>query len=454
MDDSNRRALDEMPIGKLLRRLSVPAMIGMFVQALYNLTDAIFVGYFVGHQGIAAVFVSFPGVLVAMALSLCFGIGGTSVISRHLGAKEDQLASGALGSTFVAVTAAAAAMSVACLAFAEPICSFLGASPAILDDSAAYWRITFGALPIFMPMVALSNFVRGEGNVKLSMYSMLISGSVNIALDPIFIHTLGMGVRGAAWATVISQTLSLLWLVRFYLTGGSVLRLRCCHFRPNLWLLREVMVIGSSAFARQMGFAVSWIVVNKLFAAYGGDAGIATSGVVQRMVSFITMPVNGLGQALLPIIGYNFGAKKLFRVRMAVQSACVYAVLFSVAASLLILSFPAGLLSLFSSSPEMLRMGVPGARIVALGVPFVGVQIVTSSFFQGVGWGGVALFLSTLRPMLLFPPLAVILSRFWHMNGTWTAFPAADIAGTIITVCVYLACRNKVYGALKSSPNR
>ena len=439
-----------MPVGKLLLRLSLPAIAGMFIQAFYNLTDAVFIGYFVGHEGIAAVFVSFPGVLVAMALSLCFGIGGTSVISRHLGAKEDELASRALGGTMSALMIAALLLSSLCIIFAEAICSYLGASEIILADAAAYMRITFGALPIFMPMVTLSNFVRGEGNAKLSMYSMMISGVVNIALDPIFIHTLGLGIRGAAVATVISQSLALAWLARYYLSGASVLRLRARHLRPKLAPLLEVVSVGFSAFARQMGFAVSWVVVNKLFAAFGGDSGIAVSGVVQRMVSFITMPVAGLGHGLMPIVGYNFGAKSSARVREATRRAGTCAVLLSFAAGLLIMAFPAGMLSLFSATPEMLRIGVPGARIVAIGVPFVGVQVVASSFFQGVGRGGAALFLSTLRPLLLFPPMAAALSHLRQMNGIWAAFSAADIAGTLITVCVYLFFRNKVYGEMES----
>ena len=453
MDDSNRRALGELPIGKLLIRLSVPAMVGMFVQAFYNLTDAIFVGYFVGHGGIAAVFVSFPGVLVAMAVSLGFGIGGTSVISRHLGAKEDELAAGALGGTAVALLAMAVLMAFVCLSFAERLCAFLGASPAIANDAVAYWKITFGALPIFMPMVAASNFVRGEGNAKLAMHSMIISGLTNIVLDPIFIHVLAMGVRGAAWATVVSQALALAWLLRFYVSGKSALPLRARHFRPQAALLWEVVAVGSSAFARQMGFAVSWVVVNKTFASFGGDAGIATSGVIQRMVSFVTMPVAGIGQGLMPIVGYNFGAKALSRVQEAVRRANLCAVAISVAAGISIAVFPAGLLALFSASPEMLRMGVPGARTIAIGVPFVGVQIVVSSFFQGVGRGGVSLFLAMLRPMLLFPPICLILSHFYLMHGTWMAFPAADIAGTLITLCVYLACIRKIYGISGAAKN-
>ena len=148
----------------------------------------------------------------------------------------------------------------------------------------------------------------------------------------------------------------------------------------------------------------------------------------------------------MPIVGYNFGARAFPRVREAMLKAGVCAVGISVAAGVLIMAFPAELLSLFSSSPEMLRMGVPGARTVAVGVPFVGVQIVASSFFQGVGRGGVSLFLAMLRPMLLFPPACLILSHFYGIYGTWAAFPAADIAGTLITLVVYFACLRKVYG--------
>ncbi len=445
MDDSNRRALGELPVGKLLVRLSVPAMVGMFVQALYSLTDAVYVGYFVGHRGIASVFVSFPGVLVAMALSLCFGVGGTSVISRYLGARDDEQAASTLGSTATAVVATAALMAGVCLLYAERLCAFLGASPAIMDQAVAYWKITFGALPIFMPMIAGSNFVRGEGNAKLAMYSMVISGALNILLDPIFIHSFGMGVRGAAWATVISQAFALLWLLRFYFCGDSVLRLRARHFHPKFELLRQVVSVGSAAFARQMGFAVSWVVVNRTFAAFGGDTGIATSGVIQRMVSFVTMPVIGIGQGLMPIVGYNFGAKAFSRVREVMKIAGFHATAISVLAGAAIAAFPAEILAIFSASPEMLKMGVPGARLVAIGVPFVGIQIVTSSFFQGVGRGGVSLFLAMLRPMLLFPPLAILLSHLYEMTGTWTAFPVADIAGTAITLVVYFTCRGKVY---------
>ena len=283
-------ALGREPMGKLLLRLSTPSVVGMLVQSLYNVVDAFFVGRSVGPQGIAAVFSAFPVQIVVMAFALLLGSGGVSLISRSLGARDVDRAERALGTITSVSLILGAIMAWAIALFAEPLVRVLGASDSIVRDSIVYVRIVGLSIPAFSYSIVSNSAARGEGNARLAMGTMLISGLMNVILDALFIFTLGMGVAGAAWATAISQTLGALWLAGYYLSGKSALKLKGSALRPDPRLLGEIVRVGVSAFINQIGLALTIGFLNNTFARYGGDTGMAAYGIIQRTNSLNRLP--------------------------------------------------------------------------------------------------------------------------------------------------------------------
>lgn len=420
-------ALGHEPMGKLLLRLSTPSVVGMMIQSLYNVVDAFFVGRSVGPQGIAAVFAAFPIQIAVVAFALLMGSGGVSVISRSLGARDHDRAEHALGTITSASLMVGAAVAFLALLFAEPLVRLLGASEAILPRSAEYVRIVALSSPLFSYSIVGYNAARGEGNARLAMVTMLISGLANVFLDAFFIFVLEMGVAGVAWATVISQSLGALWLAWYYLSGKSVLRLRRECLRPEPALLLEIVRVGVSAFINQIGVALTIGFLNSTFARYGGDMGVAAYGIIQRTNSLIVMPIFGMNQGMMPIVGYNWGAGNLGRVGQALRLSALAATTICCLGSCALLFFPEQIFSVFSDEPELIALGVTGARFIAIGIVFAGFQILFSGFYQGIGRGTPSLCFSILRQFLLIIPLVWGLSRLFGLDGAWCAFPITDL---------------------------
>lgn len=437
MKMSNTEALERAPIGRLLVRLSAPAMAGMFLISLYNVVDAFFVGRGIGPMGIASVFISFPATLAIMAVAQTFGVGGASVISRKLGEKRKDIAESTLGTMITAGAISGVLMGVVLVAAAKSMISALGGSGEILGPASSYAYIIFAGTPFFTLMMVMNNLVRGEGNTRLSMWSMAISALSNIVMDAIFIFVFKWGLQGAALATVISQILAMIWLFSYYISGKSALRLKRRHLIPSFPLLLESVQVGASAFVRQVGIALSWAVLNKIFAGTGGDIAVASSGIVQRMLSIVVMPIIGMGHGLLPIVGYNYGARRYDRVLGVMRLSNLLSTAFCFVCAVVLFVFPSEILGFFSSDPKMLEMGIPGARLVAVGVTSMGAQVMISTFYQGTGKGALSFFLSMLRPLILHPALAVTLGLAFGLKGAWASFPAADLCAIIVTWLIY-----------------
>ena len=419
-------ALGHEPMGKLLLRLSTPSVVGMLVQSLYNVVDAFFVGRGVGPQGIAAVFAAFPIQIVVMAFALLVGSGGVSLISRSLGARDIARAERTLG-TITSVSLIVGTLAALCnLVFAERLVRLLGASGAIVPDSVTYVRIVSLSIPLFTYSIVSNNAARGEGNARLAMGTMLISGLMNVILDALFIFTLGMGVAGAAWATAISQTLGALWLAGYYLSGKSALKLKGSALRPDPRLLGEIVRVGMSAFINQIGIALTISFLNNTFARYGGDTGMAAYGIIQRANSLIVMPILGMNQGMMPVVGYNWGAGNLQRVGQALKLSALTATVTCCLGSCALFFFPESIFAIFSDDPKLIAQGVTGARFIGAGIVFAGFQILFSGFYQGIGRGVPSLCFSILRQFLLIIPLVWGLSRLFGLKGAWCAFPITD----------------------------
>jgi putative MATE family efflux protein len=429
--------LRSAPVGTLLCRLSFPAALGMAVQASYGIVDAFFVGWGVGPEGIAAVSIAFPLQMILMAMAQAIGVGGASVLSRSLGAGRRKRAERTLGTLFSCSWILGILFAAAAIPSAPILLRLLGAGEIALPLAEEYTRALFRGAPFFAFSIVANNFVRAEGNASFAMMTMLISAGINIMLDPLFIFGFGWGIRGAALATVVSQGATALWLAWYYLERKSAVRLRAKNLPINKVLLKESLSVGAAAFFRQGAASLSLIVVNSSLASAGGDVAVAAYGIASRILLFAVMPVYGIVQGLLPIVGFNYGARQFCRMLSAMRLSIVSATLLCSGGAFLLFFFPGEMLDFFTASPEVRRTGIDAARMLAPGMVVTGFQIMASGLFQAIGKAGPSFVLSLLRQVLFLIPLVLVLSPLFGLFGIWLSFPAADLGASLLTFAIY-----------------
>ena len=432
----NRRteSLGRDPVGPLLLRLSLPGVVGMLVQASYNVVDAFFIGRGVGPLGLAGTAVAFPLQLLILAMGTFGGVGAQSLISRSLGARDLPRAQGALDVLGALSLVLGIATALVGLAWLDPLLALVGGSGEILPYARSYMRIILLGVPALILGIALSHAVRAEGDVRTSMHAMLVSAGANFLLDPLFIFGLHGGVAGAAWATVLSQVVLVLWLLRHYRSGASVLRLRPREFRFRRNLLGEIAAVGTSEWVRISANALVVGAVVRSLALHGSPLAVAAYGIVSRLLSLAFMPLFGLTQGFMPLLGYNYGAGLHGRARQVLVLSLQAATAFSAVVWFLCLVFPSLLVAPFTAHEDLLALGSRSLRAMTLGFFLVGFQILGAATFQALGKARPALFLSLSRQVLLFLPLLLLLPRWCGLWGVWLAFPLSDLLSALLTL--------------------
>lgn len=421
-------------VGRLLVLYSAPAIVAMSANSLYNLVDAIFVGRGAGPLALAALAVSFPIQMIVLAIAQMVGLGSASIISRCLGAGDLRKAEATAGASFTTVGVLSLILAAAGLAFLTPLLRLFGASDDVLPYARDYMSVVLGGCFFFAFAVSSHNVVRSEGNAKLAMISMLIGALANIALDPIFIFGLGMGIRGAAVATVIAQGCSCVFLCGYFWSGKSMLHIRLADLQPDFRRLPEVFIIGSPSLVRVAGGNLVAIVLNHSVVYYGGDMYLAIFGVCHRILIFTIMPIIGLVQGMQPIVGFNYGAQNMNRVRETVIKASLAATVISSLAFLILESFPRPIFSFFNKDTSLIREGAATIRVIVMLLPFVGFHIVGASLFQAIGKAVPALFLSMSRQVFFLVPLMLILPLRFKLAGVWASFPVTDFLSVVVTL--------------------
>lgn len=442
----NERAnmLGNEKMSKLLLKLSLPATIGMVVNALYNIIDTIFIGRSVGKLGLAGLTISFPIQMIMMAFALMIGIGAASAVSRSLGAKDIERADYVAGNAVLSISIISVLIVVFGYIFMKPLLIMFGATENILPYSIEYMKIIFIGSLYFPLVMTANNLVRAEGNAKVSMISMVIGTGLNIILDPIFIFGFDMGISGAALATIISQFVSLVFLVRYFYSGKSSIKIKLHHLKPKFDIIKEIFTVGFPSFARNIAGSIVAIIINTSIKGYSptiniADTYIAILGVVNRVIMFLFMPLFGVIQGMQPIAGFNYGAKKFDRVKEVVRLSIIVSTLLATFGFLLGEIFPTQLMRLFDDTDtELISKGATVLRIVISMVPIIGVQIVGGALFQALGKAKQSLVLSLLRQVILFIPLVLILPQVIPdpLIGIWFAYPVADFISTIITYII------------------
>ena len=428
---SQAASMGEDAISRLLLRFALPATLAMAVMASYNIVDTYFVGK-LGPEAIAALSVSFPVQMLLGALGIGTGIGAGSLISRSLGADKPENATIAAGQVMLLALVFGLGATLLGHFYLRPMLLLFGATPEILELTMDYMSvIAQGAIMLFLIMM-LNHIVRAEGNAILPMWVMIISALSNIIMDPIFIFSLGMGIRGAAIATVLAKIIGVVILLWYFLSGKSALNVRLKDLRPNGRIILEIYKVGLPALLMQISGNISLILANRILRDFG-FLPIAVMGLMVRFQMFAFMPVIGIAQGMLPIIGYNFGAKKYLRIReVMIKGAGAGTVLVTLAGLSLFL-FPRFFLRIFSSQEELLALGTYAVRIMVLMYPLLGLQITSVIFFQAIGRGTQSLLLSLLRQFLLYIPFIFLLPRFFDLTGIWAATPLADLLAFLVT---------------------
>jgi len=436
--DERQRMLANESIGKLLLKLSLPAGIGMFVMALYNVVDTIFIGQVVGPLGIAGLTIIFPFQMVVMGLGMIVGIGGASVISRALGATDIDKAKRTLGNSIFLVIILGALIPIIGLANISFWLRLFGASEAIFPYSKDYLEIILLSTVFQIFAMGISQLVRAEGNARVPMISMLIGSVLNIVLDAIFILALNMGIRGAAIATVLSQIITSAYILHYYFFQNSSLTIHLKNFILDRSLVREIIAIGFGAFIRTAGTSLVTIITNRILISYGGDLAVASFGMAMRIMMFIFMPIISIGQGLQPIIGFAYGAKQFDRLLQAIKLAIVVATMLSIISFLIIYFLPTPIFYIFTNDVSLVSISSHAAKIIFLVAYLIGFQIVVSVVFQALGKAVPTFLTATSRQILFLLPLIFILPHFWQIEGIWLSFPIADGLSFILTLVLLI----------------
>jgi putative MATE family efflux protein len=431
--DSTKQ-LGELKVSKLLVKFSIPAIVGMLVNALYNVVDRIYIGNGVGSLGIAGITIAFPVMLVMMAFVMLIALGANALISIRLGQNRKDDAEIIFGNAVVLLILDPLILTVIGLLGLNNLLKILGASEQILPYARDYLQIIFLGAVFQSVGMGMNNFIRSEGNPKIAMNTMLIGALINTVLDPIFIFVFHWGMKGAALATIMSQAISALWVMNYFVNGKSLMKIHRRNLKLSITVIKSIVAIGVAPFAMQMAAGVQNFIMNTSLGAYGGDIAISGMGVVNSVVTLIIMPIFGINQGVQPIIGYNYGAKKYDRVKEAYKLAVMFATCIVVMGWIATRLFPEQIVSLFNSKDdELIEFGTIAIRRFMMFIPFIGFQIVSANYFQAVGKPKHSAMLGLSRQVLILIPALLILPKFFGLMGVISAGPLADITSAMVT---------------------
>jgi putative MATE family efflux protein len=442
-DSTARMGTD--PILPLLVRFSIPSIVGMVVQALYNVVDRMFIGYGVGPEGIAGVTLSFPLMMIMVSFSILVGVGANTLFSIRMGEGRRDEAARILGNAFLLLFAVPLAASLAALAWLDPLLRLVGSSEALLPPARDYARIVLAGSALSTAGHGLAHFARSDGHPVVAMAAMIAGALANVVLDALFILVFRWGMAGAAWATVLAQAISFSWCFGYFLSPRANTRLLRGNLRLDLRrIVRPMLAIGFAPFAMNAAHSLLNVVLNRGLREYGGDDAIAVMGIIGAYMSLIFMPTFGIVQAAQPLIGYNFGARRYRRVRHLFWGTVAATTLILTAGWIVSQLFPEQIMRLFvpADSP-LIPLGVHALGIFTLVFPIIGYPIGTGHFFQAMGKPVQAAIVAMSRQIILFIPFLLIFPRFWGLPGIFAAAPASDsITFLVATVLGWRELRN------------
>jgi putative MATE family efflux protein len=423
----NIEELQDTNVGRLMFKYFIPAFVGVIINALYNIVDRVFIGQGVGATALSGISIIYPIMLIMMGFSMLIGIGTGVYVSINMGKKDLDKAEKTLGTGFVLMLVVSVVIMALIYFFKEPVLRSFGATDETFQYANDYLNIIVAGIVFQVVGFSLNNVIRAEGNARIAMLSMIISAGTNIVLDPIFIFWLDMGVKGAAWATIISMFILMVWVVAHFRGSKAVVKLRNKNIRIDNRILVEILAIGMAPFTMQVANSLVHGLLNQRLIEFGGDLAVGAMGIINSVNSLVIMTIVAINMAAQPIIGFNYGAKSVPRVKEALRISIVAATLVMVIAFIVIEAVPGYLVRIFNSdSAELYNIAVHGVKLVILAYPVIGFQVVASNFFQAVGKAKIAMLATLLRQVIGLIPLIFLLPEFFGITGIWLAYPVAD----------------------------
>lgn len=438
------------PMLRLILSMSLPTMFSMIIQAMYNIVDSVFVSS-LGQDALTALSLAYPLQLMTISVAVGTGVGINSFISRRLGEKNQELANnGAANGIFISIISWLVFLLVG-IFLTVPFFKLFNPTPGVMKYGVDYTSIILIFSVGVMVEIAIEKVLQATGNMIFPMIFQLIGAVTNIVLDPLFIFGIGpfprMEVAGAAIATVIGQILAMLFAIYIFFFKKHAVQVHVRNFKPSLKIIKNIYAVGFPSIIMQSISSVLVVGLNAILMGFS-EAAVSVHGIYYKMQSFVFMPVFGLNQGLMPIMGYNFGAKNKDRLHSAIRYGCIIAAFIMLCGTVIFWIFPAQILSLFNANDDILNMGIMAMRFISLSFLPAAIDIIFSTTFQAVGKGFSSMILSLLRQLVFILPAALVLSNF-GVNAVWFAYPIAEVGALIVAIFLYTRINRKVFSKLQ-----
>ena len=437
----NKKATLELgtkPVGKLLAQYALPAIIAMTAASLYNIIDRVFIGQVVGPMAISGLAITFPFMNLAAAFGAAVGVGASTTISVKLGQKDYESAENILGNTITLNLIVGLAFGGICLLFLDPILRFFGASDATLPYARDFMRVILAGNVFSHMYFGMNAVLRAASKPRMAMFATIFTVGMNILLDIVFILWWHWGIKGAAFATIISQVLALCWQMKLFTNKSELLHLKRGIYKLKSNLVRNIISIGISPFLMNACACVIVIFINNQLVRFGGDMAVGAYGIANSIAMIFVMFVIGLNQGMQPIAGYNYGAQQYDRMMRVVKLSIITAVCIMLTGWSLAMFAPYHCARMFTTDPELIKGSIKAIHIIMMMFPLIGSQMVITNFFQCIGKVKISIFLSLSRQLLFLLPLLAILPNFYGINGVWASMPTSDFIAVVVAVTIML----------------
>ena len=428
--------LGTKPVGKLLAQYAFPAIIAMIAASLYNIVDRIFIGQIVGPMAISGLAITFPFINLGAAFGAAVGIGASTSISVKLGQRDYETAENILGNTVTLNLIIGSAFGIICLIFLDPILRFFGASDATIPYARSFMEVILAGNVISHMYFGMNAVLRAASKPRQAMMATIFTVLINIILDFIFISLWGWGIRGAAFATILSQALALCWQMKQFTNKDEILHLKRGIYRLKKHLVKNIISIGISPFLMNVCACIVVIFMNNQLVRYGGDMAVGAFGIAYSVAMVFIMFVIGLDQGMQPIAGYNYGSQQTDRLMRVLKLTIFAATGIMVTAWLIAHLAPYYCARMFTKDPELIRQAIKAIQINMMMYPIVGFQMVVTNFFQCIGKVKISIFLSLSRQLLFLIPLLVILPNFFNLDGVWASLPSSDFLASLVAAII------------------
>ena len=432
---SNKQATLELgtkPVGALLMQYALPAIVAMVASSLYNMVDSIFIGQGVGALAISGLAITFPFMNLSAAFGAAIGVGSSTFLSVKLGQRDYDIANRILGNNAMLNIIIGIAFGGVCLLFLDPILRFFGASDATLPYAREYMQIILVGNAVTHLYFGQNAVLRAASKPKMAMYITIFTVVFNALLDPLFIYTFQMGIRGAAYATVLAQFVALCWQWKLFSDKNELLHFEYDKFSIEMPIVRNIIGIGISPFAMNACACLVVIFINNSLVGYGGDMAVGAYGIANRIAFVFVMVTMGVCQGMQPIAGYNYGAENYNRMLEVLRLASITGTIVCSVGFLIAMLVPEACARLFTSDPTLISYSVVALRYMMCTFFFIGAQMVITNFFQSIGKAKISIFLSLSRQLIFLVPLIYVLPKYMGLHGVWLSMPVSDIVAAVM----------------------